>query len=137
MRFFAGKNLPAAKHGEQRANICGASRPANTPRQACSLDCIAKLRFAFSANIIPSFANPCRQNSKPIRKNNHKKKEAEASLGKSTARTCLQLLHSVLQSRSFCWYIPHTKTRPAAGTSWRNISFHQNVRKICRHHSLH
>jgi len=27
--------------------ICGASRPANTPRQACSLDCIAKLRFAF------------------------------------------------------------------------------------------
>ena len=26
---------------------CGASRPANTPRQACSLDCITKLRFAF------------------------------------------------------------------------------------------
>ena len=31
----------------ETGNICGASRPANTPRQACSLDCIAKLRFAF------------------------------------------------------------------------------------------
>lgn len=29
--------------------ICRASRPANTPRQACSLDCIAKLRFAFQS----------------------------------------------------------------------------------------
>lgn len=26
---------------------CGASRHANTPRKACSLDCITKLRFAF------------------------------------------------------------------------------------------
>lgn len=33
--------------GIETRNICGASRPANTPRQACSLDCIAKLRFAF------------------------------------------------------------------------------------------
>ena len=33
-------------------NICGASRPANTPRQACSLDCAAKLCFAFQ----PAFA---------------------------------------------------------------------------------
>ena len=31
----------------ETGNIYGASRPANTPRQACSLDCIAKLRFAF------------------------------------------------------------------------------------------
>ena len=31
----------------ETGNICVASRPANTPRQACSLDCIAKLRFAF------------------------------------------------------------------------------------------
>lgn len=36
----------------ETGNICGASRPANTPRQACSLDCIAKLRFAFQ----PAFA---------------------------------------------------------------------------------
>lgn len=52
--FFACKNLLAAKHGEQRANICGASHPANTPRQACSLGCIAKLRFAFSAGSLHS-----------------------------------------------------------------------------------
>lgn len=38
--------------GIETGNICGASRPANTPRQACSLDCIAKLRFAFQ----PAFA---------------------------------------------------------------------------------
>lgn len=91
------------------------------------------------ANIITSFANPCRQNSKPIRKNSskkiNKKKEAEASLRKITVRTYQLLPHNVQQPRSFCWYIPHTKTRPTVYTFWQNISFLQNVLKICRHHS--
>lgn len=93
-----------------------------------------------AVNIIPFFVNPCRQNSKPICKNSSKKsikKGSRSFLRKNiTARTCLQLPHSVRQLRSSCWYIPHTKTRPAAGTSWRNISFRQNVLKICRRHSL-
>ena len=85
------------------------------------------------------FANPCRQKSKPIHKNNNKKnnkkKEAEASLEKITARTYRLQLHNALQSRSSYWYIPHTKTRPAVYTFWQNISFRQNVLKICRPHS--
>lgn len=92
------------------------------------------------ANIITSLANPCRHNSKSIRKNNSKKaikkKEAEASLRKITVRTYQLLPHNVQQLRSSCWYIPHTKTRPAAGTSWRNISFHQNVLRTCQRRSL-
>ena len=89
------------------------------------------------ANIITFLANPCRHNSKSIRKNNskksNKKKEAEASLRKITVRTYQLLPHNVQQPRSFCWYIPHTKTRPSVCTFWQNISFHQNALKICRH----
>lgn len=91
------------------------------------------------ANIIPSFANPCRQNSKPICKNSSKKAIKKGSRSflrkKTTARTCLQLPHSVQQPRSFCTYKLHTKTRPSVYTFWLNISYRQNVLKICRHHS--
>ena len=78
--------------------------------------------------------NLTQQNTK-IQKDT-KKKEAEASLRKITVRTYQLLPHNVQQLRSSCWYIPHTKTRPAAGTSWRNISFHQNVLRTCQRRSL-
>ena len=42
--FFYISNMPNFASSKTRG---GASRPANTPRQACSLDCITKLRFAF------------------------------------------------------------------------------------------
>ena len=41
---YAGFRRQQNATGKQ---ICWALRPANTKRQACSLDCIAKLRFAF------------------------------------------------------------------------------------------
>ncbi len=42
--FFYISNMPNFASSKTR---CGASRHANTPRKACSLDCTTKLRFAF------------------------------------------------------------------------------------------
>lgn len=187
--------MPAAKHGEQRTNICVASRPANTPRQACSLGCIAKLRFAFlasnlhsglagqyhpyisslqstissgcqhlpfrrqpannltsavifftkqisafrqltSSHLLPIPAGKTANQSTKTTTKKQQKKGSRSFLRKITAETYRLLPHNVQQLRSFCTYKLHTKTRPSAGTSWRNISFRQNVLKTCRHRSL-
>ena len=64
------------------------------------------------------------------------KKGSRSFLRKITVRTYQLLPHNVQQFLSFCMYKLHIKTRPAAGTSWRNISFHQNVPRICQRHSL-
>lgn len=95
----------------ETGNICGASRPANTPRQACSLDCIAKLRFAFQpASLV----------------DRHLKKAAAAS----TPRQAFFTEHNTFRS-------PFHPSRRQPATAFRRISFHTSPHNLTLARNLH
>lgn len=149
MRGFVPRKHPAPglQPGlHRKTTFCFFSQQPSFRRQPAS---ILKLAVIFFTYPISAFRQPtsfhlspipadttANQSAKITAKKSNKKKEAEASLRKITVRTYQLLPHNVQQLRSSCWYIPHTKTRPAAGTSWRNISFHQNVLRTCQRRSL-
>ena len=91
--------------------ICRASRPANTPRQACSLDCITKLRFAFQpASLV----------------DRHLKKAAAAS----TPRQAFFTEHNTFRP-------PFHPSRRQPATAFRRISFHTSPHNLPLARNLH
>lgn len=63
MRFFFGKNLPAAKHGWQRANIYAGLRAPQTPRArlaawTASQNCVLLFQPVFADTLLSGASRP-------------------------------------------------------------------------------
>lgn len=102
--------------------ICGASRPASTPRQACSLECIAKLRFAFQPeSLVGRHLKKAAAASTP---SPHASQKPSFRLDRPALPAKLSLQSTMLSGRH---YFPPGASRP---TTFRRISFHTSPHSL-------